>query len=71
MYARIQEHRGAYPTRRMCKTVGAWSSRSEPAWSRDEAADDIRDYLDGFYNPRRRHSELGGISPIQFAAWEN
>jgi len=40
-------------------------------WSRDEAADDIRNYIDGFYNPRRRHSELGGISPIQFEAREN
>jgi transposase InsO family protein len=40
-------------------------------WSRDEATDDIRNYIDGFYNPRRRHSELGGISPIQFEAREN
>ena len=40
-------------------------------WSRDEATGDIRDYIDGFYNPRRRHSELGGISPIQFEAREN
>jgi transposase InsO family protein len=31
----------------------------------------IRNYIDGFYNPRRRHSELGGISPIQFEAQEN
>jgi putative transposase len=40
-------------------------------WSRDEATDDIRNYIDGFYNPRRRHSELGGISPIQFQARGN
>lgn len=40
-------------------------------WRRDEATDDIRDYIDGFYNPRRRHSELGGVSPIQFEAREN
>jgi transposase InsO family protein len=40
-------------------------------WSRDEATDDIRHYIDGFYNPRRRHSELGDISPIQFEAREN
>ena len=37
-------------------------------WSRDEAVEDIRSYIDGFYNPHRRHSELGGISPIQFEA---
>jgi transposase InsO family protein len=35
-------------------------------WRRDEATDDIREYIEGFYNSRRRHSELGGISPIQF-----
>ena len=40
-------------------------------WSRDEGTDDIRDYIDGFYNPRRRHSELGGVSPIQFEAGQN
>jgi putative transposase len=35
-------------------------------WNRDEATADIGDYIDGFYNPRRRHSKLGGISPVQF-----
>ena len=40
-------------------------------WNRDEAADDIRNYIEGFYNPRRRHSELGGVSPIQFEAGQN
>ena len=40
-------------------------------WSRDEATDDIRNYIDGFYNPRRRHSELGGVRPIQFEAGQN
>jgi transposase InsO family protein len=40
-------------------------------WRRDEATDDIRNYIDGFYNSRRRHSELGDISPIQFEARGN
>jgi len=40
-------------------------------WSRGEAVEDIRSYIDGFYNPRRRHSELGGVSPIQFEARGN
>jgi transposase InsO family protein len=34
--------------------------------SREEATRDIGDYIDGFYNRRRRHSHLGGISPIEF-----
>ena len=37
-------------------------------WSRDEAAIDIRDYIERFYNRQRRHSQLGGISPVQFEA---
>ena len=35
-------------------------------WTRDEATDDVADYIDGFYNLTRRHSELGGVSPVQF-----
>lgn len=35
-------------------------------WTRAEATDDLGDYIDGFYNLTRRHSELGGVSPVQF-----
>ena len=28
----------------------------------------IFQYINGFYNPRRRHSFLGGISPLEFEA---
>ena len=34
--------------------------------SRDDARADIFDYIERFYNPRRRHSTLGQISPAQF-----
>jgi putative transposase len=34
--------------------------------TRDEARADIFDYVEGFYNPTRRHSKLGQISPAQF-----
>jgi transposase InsO family protein len=37
-------------------------------WSRAEATRDLDDYIENFYNLRRRHSELGDISPIQFEA---
>ncbi len=33
---------------------------------RDEARADIFDYIERFYNPRRRHSSLGGISPMDY-----
>ena len=36
--------------------------------SRTEAAKEIGQYIEGFYNPRRRHSSLGYISPAAFEA---
>ena len=35
---------------------------------RDEAKADIFDYIERFYNPKRRHSTLGYVSPIEFEA---
>jgi putative transposase len=35
---------------------------------RETATLDVSDYIEGFYNPIRRHSHLGGISPIDFEA---
>ena len=32
----------------------------------DEARNDLFDYIEMFYNPRRRHSYLGGVSPEAF-----
>jgi len=38
-------------------------------WStRRQAEADIFQYINGFYNTRRRHSYLGGISPLAFEA---
>ena len=36
--------------------------------SRDLATAAITDYIEAFYNPSRRHSHLGGVSPEQFEA---
>lgn len=35
---------------------------------RDTATKDIADYIDSFYNRKRRHSHLGGVSPEDFEA---
>lgn len=35
---------------------------------RESAMLDIKEYIDGFYNPVRRHSHLGGLSPNEFEA---
>jgi len=45
--------------------------KSELIWrtsfaSRREANDAIERYIDGFYNPRRRHSAINYMSPVQF-----
>ena len=47
--------------------------KSELVWrmsfsTRDQAAKAIGQYIEGFYNPRRRHSSLGYISPATFEA---
>jgi putative transposase len=34
--------------------------------SRTQARMAVFDYLEGFYNPRRRHSALGYLSPVQY-----
>jgi putative transposase len=32
----------------------------------DEARSDVFDYIEMFYNPKRRHSANGGVSPVEF-----
>jgi putative transposase len=34
--------------------------------TRDQARADVFDYIERFYNPRRRHSTLGYLSPVEF-----
>jgi len=32
----------------------------------DEAKADVFDYIERFYNPKRRHSTIGYLSPMEF-----
>jgi putative transposase len=34
--------------------------------TRDQAKADVFDYIERFYNPKRRHSTLGYVSPMEF-----
>ncbi|WP_352516246.1 IS3 family transposase [Mesorhizobium sp. M0026] len=34
--------------------------------TRDAAKADVFDYIERFYNPKRRHSTLGYLSPVEF-----
>lgn len=39
--------------------------------TRDEARADVFDYIELFYNPRRRHSTLGYLSPMEYERQAN
>jgi putative transposase len=34
--------------------------------TRDDAKADVFDYIERFYNPKRRHSTIGYMSPVEF-----
>jgi len=36
--------------------------------TRQELTSEVFEYIEGFYNPRRRHSTLGMLSPADFEA---
>ena len=36
--------------------------------TRRELQSEVFEYIEGFYNPRRRHSTLGMLSPLEFEA---
>jgi putative transposase len=47
------------------------SLKAELIWreqyeTREQAQNALFRYINGFYNPRRRHSYLGSISPVKF-----
>jgi transposase InsO family protein len=46
------------------------TERTEPKTyrSRDEAKADVFDYIERFYNPKRRHSTIGYLSPRSSSA---
>ena len=39
---------------------------SETYRTRDDAKADVFDYIECFYNPKRRHSTIGYLSPLEF-----
>jgi hypothetical protein len=42
------------------------STRSSRWATHREAIKAVSEYIDGFYNPTRCHSTIGGLSPIEF-----
>lgn len=47
-------------------TIKAELIQSTPYDTRSSATESIGEYIDNFYNPQRRHSYLGYVSPIEF-----
>ena len=50
-------------------SLGRFSSSSldRRRWqSRAELASAIFEYIEAFYNPKRRHSSIGNLSPIEY-----
>lgn len=39
--------------------------------TRTELASAMFEWIEGFYNPRRRHSSLGDVSPVEFEGLHN
>jgi len=47
---------------------GSWRGRAAHSMQNvsDEAKADVFDYIERFYNVKRRHSTIGYISPMEF-----
>ena len=50
----------------MSRRGNCWYTQSRIYKNRDLATADISEYIDSFYNCKRRHSHLGGVSPEDF-----
>lgn len=48
------------------KTLKVERVNDRDYWTREEAKTDIADYIEQFYNRKRRHSYLGYISPVEY-----
>ena len=53
VYEFMLAHRHLYDVRPMCRVLEVTPSG-------------IAEYIEAFYNPTRRHSHLGGVSPTTF-----
>ena len=63
---RLKRWKTAYPYKSVSVPGGSSTNLTSTCWTRDEATEDLGNYIDGFYNLTRRHSELGGLSPVQY-----
>ena len=48
------------------KTLKVERVNDRDYWTREEAQTDVIDYIERFYNRKRRHSYLGYVSPVEY-----
>ena len=72
VYGFVKGHQATYPVATMCRVFRvspsgfyAWLDRRTYR-SHTEARLDLFQYIEGWYNPHRRHSGIGNQSPINF-----
>jgi putative transposase len=54
------------PTESFFSSLKTERAKRKTYRTRDEAKADVFDYIERFYNPKRRHSTLGYLSPMEF-----
>jgi transposase len=70
--ARLADHGVVCSMSRSGNVWRASSRQSKPSVQhascipRDEAKADVFDYIERFYNPKRRHSRIGYMTPVEF-----
>ena len=68
-YAFVAEHRPWFSVRAMCRCLriqpsGFYAWLKSPLSKR--AREDVFDYIEMFYNPKRKHVRNGMLSPVDF-----
>ena len=61
-------HHGRQPHKSFFSSLKTERAARKVYRTRDEARADVFDCIERFYNPRRRHSKLGYVSPMEFEA---
>jgi transposase InsO family protein len=57
---------GNNPTLRELEPYAEELEKNAMYLTRDDAKADVFDYIERFYNPKRRHSTIGYMSPMEF-----
>ncbi len=72
-YAFVAEHLVQFGVRAMCRCLRtqpsgfyAWQNAPLSQRSREDARQDVFNYIEMFHNPKRKHVRYGMLSPVEF-----